>query len=125
MSAPPPPPPPDRSPALAYLWSAADYLDPAFYMRAPANEPPEGRTANWSFQGLTLSITKKLFSQAKPTNITYYVSLGDLTPGTKYLVAYVLNPRDDNLWQANRAAFKRCLEELYRKKDTLMFQSYA
>ncbi|KAM5541278.1 hypothetical protein V8D89_005207 [Ganoderma adspersum] len=116
-----PPPPPDRRPALAHLYDAVDSADDDFYR--PTTEPLEGRGLSWMFQGMELSVRKMSFSQADPSNIKYYVKLGPLTNDIKYLMVYVLYPSRNV--QANRAAFKRCLAELYHNPELVSSEKRA
>lgn len=116
-----PAPPPDRRPALAYLYAAVDSADDNFYK--PTAEPLEGRDLSWMFHNIELTVTKMSFSMADPSNIKYYVKLGPLTADVKYLMVYVVNP--SNNVQANRAAFKRALVDLYHKPGLVLSEKRA
>nr|VWO97181.1 Uncharacterized protein [Ganoderma boninense] len=124
LQVPPPAPTIDRRSALLYLLREADAVDSSFFNTTTGTEGPP-KVLPWTFHGLELTVKKRTLSQANsPSNITYDVNLGEFLQGsTKPLLAYVLRPKGDP--EANRAAFKRCLEDLAVNKAALMSQQNA
>ena len=124
LQVPPPAPTIDRRSALLYLLREADAVDSSFFNTTTGTEGPP-KVLPWTFHGLKLTVKKRTLSQANsPSNITYDVNLGEFLQGsTKPLLAYVLRPKGDP--EANRAAFKRCLEDLAVNKAALMSQQNA
>ena len=114
----------DRRSALLYLLREADAVDSSFFNTTTGTEG-RPKVLPWTFHGLELTVKKRTLSQANsPSNITYDVNLGELLQGSnKPLLAYVLRPKSDP--EANRAAFKRCLEDLAVNKAALMSQQNA
>ncbi|KAM5541242.1 hypothetical protein V8D89_005171 [Ganoderma adspersum] len=108
---PPPPPAPDRRSALMHLLHVTDFVDASFFI--PSRIIAGNGEIGCNFQGLQLRVKKRTLSDANPANVVYEVNLGALMPqNSKPLLAYVLHPSTDA--EANRAAFRRCLEDLAR-----------
>ncbi len=114
----PAPPLPTRYSALMYLAGRADFTASSFF--TPNNQQKD---LVWNFEGLTLGVKKRTLSMADPANVTYEIYLGQLLRRGAVLLACVLRPKEDV--EANRAAFKRCLEELANKPAFEMSQHNA
>ncbi|KAM5541270.1 hypothetical protein V8D89_005199 [Ganoderma adspersum] len=103
---PPPPPPPDRFTALLHLAGMVPYIQTSFFTASKTRHPD----LTVDFQGFPLIVKKRTLSLADPSNVAYEIRLGTLYPRGTALVATVLYPKADP--EANRAAFKRCVEQL-------------
>ena len=77
---------------------------------------------NLKFQAYPITVRKRTLSLADPSHVTYDIDLGDLYPAST-LKAAVMHPKGDP--QANRAAFKRCVEELASEPELDMSEKDA
>ncbi|PIL34805.1 hypothetical protein GSI_02592 [Ganoderma sinense ZZ0214-1] len=118
----------DRKSALRYLKAVADVIPVEggfFSFRGPRVE------RSWQVSAeVKLTVIRRSYSQAEPTNISYQIDLGSLMPPpaedetTKdYLTVYVLRPKDDIV--ANRVAYQRCLDDLIANEASFSSQKPA
>ncbi|KAM5541276.1 hypothetical protein V8D89_005205 [Ganoderma adspersum] len=115
----PPPTPPNRQSALRYMLGKADSLHGSFFsIGHPAD------SVDWVFRGVRLSVVRRTYSEADPANILYEIHMPSALLGFNgFLYAYVMHPRRDT--EANRDAFKRCLEELMSSRSLSSFEQTA
>ena len=104
---------------LLYLRDQADDISDDFFTIDYTNS----QTLSWKYKGVKLSVHKRTYSEAEPKNITYEVFLGTFMPdGSEQFLVSVLEPKGPAL---NRAAYKRCLQELAEKESFEMSQKTA
>ncbi|PIL34803.1 hypothetical protein GSI_02590 [Ganoderma sinense ZZ0214-1] len=85
-------------------------------------------TRRWDFEGVTLEVTKRSYSQAEPAHISYQINLGPVLPEKDRLIVYVKHPKDDDVVDglvANCAAYKRCLDDLIANAASFSSQKPA
>ncbi|PIL34782.1 hypothetical protein GSI_02569 [Ganoderma sinense ZZ0214-1] len=121
---PPAVPPPDRRSALLNLWRMVDSMADDFFVPTPENGAE--RPLAWKFQNVTQSLKMQTTSaHSTPLRIIYRISLGKATPDVRYMVVYVLDPKDRSDIQANKDAFKRGLIELVNDPQSSMTEAEA
>lgn len=102
-----------------YLAGTVPYVARSFFTASKERHPD----LRLNFQGFPVVVRKRTVSVADPSNVTYEIRLGQLYPQYEYILATVLYPKDDP--EANRAAFRRCVEQLAYENAREMSQHEA